>query len=260
MSAVRQRSEGTLQSGNSRLNGADLRMVAALVISSGAHVILALLMGAASQAESSALNVAFASLQVRVLPTEAVAAEHSDATGNVGTELNVPPTLAAGAAETAEVPDAANLGAAEDTVPLQATAVASALPRAVFTAGDPPTLAQPDIPVFSQEELDVQPVPVDPVIPVYPSEPAITSPGGLIKLQLVIDEDGRVTSVDVMESALPMAFAASATRAFEKVRFRPGLLNGLPVRCRVTTSIQYAPTTLAQIPVPRPDTNAGLHE
>ena len=260
MSAICQPGEGPLQSGRSRLNSADLRMVAALVISSGAHFILALLMRTASPAESAALNIAFAPLQVRVVPAEAVAAEHRDATGSVGTEFNAPATLAAGAADAVAVPDRANLASAEDSVPPQAAAVASGLPRAVSNVGDPPSLPRLDTPVASQEELDVQPVPVDPVIPVYPSEPGIASPGGLIKLQLVIDEDGRVTSVDVMESALPMAFAASATRAFETVRFRPGLLNGSPVKCRVTTSIQYAPTTLAQMPTPRPDANVGLHE
>ena len=84
--------------------------------------------------------------------------------------------------------------------------------------------------------------------------------GGLIKLQLVIDEVGRVTSVDVIESALPAAFGVSATQAFETVRFQPGLRNGSPVRCRVITSIQFAPTALAQMATARPDAQVGLRE
>ena len=240
----------------------DQRLIAVIVISSSAHALLALLISATISPESNALHVPPNPIQVRLVSAEHV---HS------GRELSETPELV----DTPEI-DLASQASGEADRPVVAVGLGSVLPNAIGEShvsalaaplphveiNDPntSTAAEVEVKVVLQEELDVQPVPIDPVIPVYPSEELAASAGGLIKLQLLIDEVGRVTSVEVIESALPATFGVSAARAFEAVRFRPGLRNGSPVRCRVNTSIQFAPTALAQLTIAQPDAQVGLRE
>ena len=257
---IRHCSEGLLRSGGSGRVTGNRRILAALTLSLAAHGMLALLIGRASHADLAALNMGPAPVQVRLVTAEAFLAERMEAPENRGTEVNEPPAPAEMRADVPTAPDSARLVLREEVPHLQTSAVASLLPRGGSDDRDPATLTKAETPIFSQEELEVQPVPIDPVIPNYPSEEGAASAGGLIKLQLLIDEVGRVTSVDVLESALPEAFGVSATRAFEAVRFRPGLRDGLPVRCRITTSIQFAPTALAQMTTAQPDAQVGQRE
>ena len=241
----------------------DQRMTAAVAISCGAHAILALLMGdTTSPDESITLHAVSTPIHVRLVLAEAFLADRevSSTPERVGTLQNMAAIQMGGEADspTASATSVSNLP--HDTSDSRASALAVPLLQVEIDDQDTSTFPPAEATVVSQAELDVQPVPIDPVIPIYPSEASSASAGGLIKLQLLIDEVGRVTSVDVLESALPEAFGVSATRAFEAVRFRPGLRDGLPVRCRITTSIQFAPTALAQMTTAQPDAQVGQRE
>ena len=237
-------------------------MFAAVAISSGAHAVLALFISATSSAESSALLVPSKPLQVRLVSSKRVLAgsEVRDVVEQGATREIMLATQVMGAADGPVVSVTSASGLQYNIGEPLTLLLAAPLPHSEIDDRDTSTSPQVEAMVVSQEELDVQPVPIDPVIPIYPYEEGVASAGGLIKLQLVIDEVGRATSVDVIESALPAAFGVSAARAFETVRFQPGLRNGSPVRCRVTMTIQFALTTLAQIPAPKPDANVGLTE
>ena len=237
-------------------------MTAAVLLSSGAHAILGLLINATIPAESNALHAPPTPIQVRLVSVARDPAEREviETFGQVATPEIVPAVPIGGGADSHLVPVTSDLAMPHDIGESHASTLAAGLFQVEINDRDTSTSPSFEATVISQEELDVQPVPIDPVIPNYPSEEGAASAGGVIKLQLLIDEVGRVTSVDVLESALPEAFGVSATRAFEAVRFRPGLRDGLPVRCRITTSIQFAPTALAQMTIAQPDAQVGLRE
>ena len=237
-------------------------MIAAVLFSSGAHAILALLISATSPPESNALHLPPTYLHVRLVSAERVhaTAKVSEPPEQVTAPGIVRTTQAGGGADGPVASVSSSLVTRHDIGESHASALAAAFLHFDINDRDTLTSAPVEATIVPQEELDAQPVPIDPVIPNYPPENSSASAGGLIKLQLLIDEVGRVTSVDVLESALPEAFGVSATRAFEAVRFRPGLRDGLPVRCRITTSIQFAPTALAQMTTAQPDAQVGQRE
>jgi hypothetical protein len=76
--------------------------------------------------------------------------------------------------------------------------------------------------------------------PDYPSELVARRPSGRVWAEYVVGTDGRVEkgSVRVL-LADHEAFARSATRSFERSRFRPATRDGSPVRQRVFQAISF---------------------
>ena len=65
--------------------------------------------------------------------------------------------------------------------------------------------------------------------------------GGTLKIQLLVDEFGRVLNAEVVESELPAQFSKVAAQAFLQVKFTPGLKNNVPVRAMAKIVVHYAP-------------------
>lgn len=65
--------------------------------------------------------------------------------------------------------------------------------------------------------------------------------GGTLKIQLLVDEFGRVLNAEVVESGLPAQFSKVAVQAFLQVKFTPGLKNNVPVRAMAKIVVHYAP-------------------
>lgn len=65
--------------------------------------------------------------------------------------------------------------------------------------------------------------------------------GGTLKIQLLVDEFGRVINAEVVESELPAQFSKVAVQAFLQVKFTPGLKNNVPVRSMAKIVVHYAP-------------------
>lgn len=232
------------------------RLVIALMLSAGIHAGLIL---SSNPPEAGALNLPSVALQIRLVPAAPVPADRAQTTEE-------PPVATPVSEQTADA-TGVKVGPARPQPDMTESAKQEQGSPVAFQAllnpsdeNEASTSVQADAAYLSEEEVDLQPLAMNPIIPQYPSEPGLAGVGGMVKLQLLIDERGHVTSVDVQESALPAAFGFSATRAFETVRFQPGLRNGMPVRCRVITSIQFAPTALAQMFTARPDAQVGLRE
>jgi len=84
-----------------------------------------------------------------------------------------------------------------------------------------------------------QPAKTKDVRPVYPESLQAAGLEGVVKLDVLIDVDGHVASVRVMNSIVHPAFAQAAATAVRQWEFTPTLLNGVPVEVAMTASIAF---------------------
>jgi len=76
--------------------------------------------------------------------------------------------------------------------------------------------------------------------PVYPSVLQEAGLEGVVKLDVLIDTEGHVSSVRVLNSLVHPAFADAAATAVKQWEFTPTLLNGVPVEVAMTVSISFS--------------------
>lgn len=76
----------------------------------------------------------------------------------------------------------------------------------------------------------------------YPADLKSRGVGGLVELQFVVDEKGKVEagSVEVVEST-QTALGEAAKKVVARLDFSPGKLNGTGVRTKVVLPIVYKP-------------------
>lgn len=84
----------------------------------------------------------------------------------------------------------------------------------------------------------VPPVCTHRVIPEYPDAAQRLGIRGYTILSVIIDADGRVTSMDILRS-FNSACDASAVNAVTKWRFEPATLNGVPVPVEMVLTISF---------------------
>lgn len=72
------------------------------------------------------------------------------------------------------------------------------------------------------------------------SVPGDDGSGGRISVRLWIDEAGNLDRVSLLGSELPKEFEEAALTAFRNMRFRPGEIDGVPVKSWVDIVIEYA--------------------
>lgn len=85
---------------------------------------------------------------------------------------------------------------------------------------------------------DRPPVPIFQPGAEYPEEMAKQNIGGKVLLSLVITKTGRVKDLSVVD-ATDIHFLSSAKTAVLKWRFRPALLKGRPVDCRLQVPVVF---------------------
>jgi len=76
--------------------------------------------------------------------------------------------------------------------------------------------------------------------PVYPIVLQEAGREGVVKLDVLIDTEGHVSSVRVLNSLVHPAFADAAATAVKQWEFTPTLLNGVPVEVAMTVSISFS--------------------
>lgn len=72
------------------------------------------------------------------------------------------------------------------------------------------------------------------------SVPGDDGSGGKISVRLWIDETGNLDHLVLLGSDLPKEFEEAALTAFHNMRFRPGEIDGTPVKAWVDIVIEYA--------------------
>lgn len=93
--------------------------------------------------------------------------------------------------------------------------------------------------VVDESAVEVAPQAVERGPPAYPSRARAQGVGGRVTLSFVVDVDGRVQDVVVVEAEPPGIFDEAAVEAVRAWRFEPGLDEGAPVAVRVRQTLRF---------------------
>ncbi len=83
------------------------------------------------------------------------------------------------------------------------------------------------------------PVKIRDVRPAYPATMRAAGREGVVPIEAIIGKDGTVSSVRVLSAEIHPDFAIAAVDAVRQWRFRPTLLNGVPVEVVMTVSVAF---------------------
>ena len=86
---------------------------------------------------------------------------------------------------------------------------------------------------------DGAPIPIQRVDPQYPQQALMDGTEGYVKLELLIGTDGSVLDVKVTEAAPGRIFVPGAVRAVRRWKFKPRVVDGVPVERWARTSIVF---------------------
>jgi protein TonB len=93
--------------------------------------------------------------------------------------------------------------------------------------------------VFSAGQLDAPLTTLVRIPPVYPMRARRRGVEGWVKVAFVVDEQGYVHDVSILEAKPPGLFEQSVKRCVAGWRFKPGTIEGMPVRTKAETTIRY---------------------
>lgn len=96
---------------------------------------------------------------------------------------------------------------------------------------------------YPRAALTKGPQPLAPVNLPYPSFEGDTG-NYRAEVALYIDENGVVQRIDVPEGVLPKALATAVRAAFSSTQFRPGELDGRPVRTLLKIEVRFDATPI----------------
>jgi protein TonB len=109
-------------------------------------------------------------------------------------------------------------------------------PQAPAPAPAPPTVERGE---YGLDEIDGALVPVSQVPPVYPFRARRKGIEGWVRVQFVVTESGAVEQVRIEAAEPEGLFEKNVLQAVTGWRFRPGTVDGLPVRTRAVTTLEF---------------------
>jgi len=151
-----------------------------------------------------------------------------------------PPPAATEARPESEAPPT-QAPAPVDEKPLQRSEPA---PPQAATEAPTPVLEVPvarDPTYYAARFLDEYPRPLTPIELKYPPRAAKENLGGKVTLLLLIDENGALSEISVVEANPASYFEESALQGFRGVRFSPAKKGGRAVKSRVVITVGYEP-------------------
>ncbi len=96
-----------------------------------------------------------------------------------------------------------------------------------------------DLAYYSARDVDVHPRALREIVPDYPADADRQRLSGMVRLQLKLEADGRVSEIEVVSATPSEVFNESALKAFRDARFAPAQKNGRPVRALVLIEVVY---------------------
>lgn len=144
----------------------------------------------------------------------------------------------------APVRQAANVQRAEPAAAPAPAVATQATPAPVIQAAFTPT-ASNSIPAISANtyyedgQLDTPPHLLGVVQQIYPGRARAADIEGSVTLTLLIDEQGRVTEVNVVDAEPRGYFEQAALDMLREQRFTPALIHNHPVKSRWRTTVRY---------------------
>lgn len=91
---------------------------------------------------------------------------------------------------------------------------------------------------FELDEVDSEPRPRSRIRFRYPASAKRRGITGVVKLEYIVNEDGEVEEVSIIESPAPVLSEATA-EVIRRTNFEPATKNGRPVKVRMTASVPY---------------------
>jgi protein TonB len=93
--------------------------------------------------------------------------------------------------------------------------------------------------VFSAGQLDAPLTTLVRIPPVYPMRARRRGIEGWVKVSFIVDESGYVQDISIIAAEPPGIFDQSVLRCVSGWRFKPGTVEGTPVRTKAETTIRY---------------------
>jgi protein TonB len=93
--------------------------------------------------------------------------------------------------------------------------------------------------IFSETDLDQAPQAVIRTPPAYPYRARQRSINGYVKIKLLVNKDGSVGNVEILEASPAGYFEESVKQTVPQWRFNPGQIAGEPVNSWVITSVRF---------------------
>jgi len=93
--------------------------------------------------------------------------------------------------------------------------------------------------VMSEDAVDDPPRPVTRAACEYPSRARQRNAEGFVTLSLLVQSDGSMTDIRVLEADPPGVFEESATACIQAWRFEPALYQGKPVSVRARQTLRF---------------------
>lgn len=109
----------------------------------------------------------------------------------------------------------------------------------IMAQGANSLLESTDALVMTSDTVDVPPRPVHRVSADYPARARSKGLEGYVTMSILIDDDGSVQDILVVEASPPNVFDTVATAAVRDWRFVPGEYKGDPVSVRVTQTLRF---------------------
>lgn len=92
---------------------------------------------------------------------------------------------------------------------------------------------------FGIGDLDGPLTPLGRIPPVYPMAAKRRGVQGRVKVKFVVNEQGAVERITIVDAKPPGVFDQSVIRCVSKWRFKPGTVEGLPVKAWVETTVRF---------------------
>lgn len=93
--------------------------------------------------------------------------------------------------------------------------------------------------IFSIEDLDVPLTPLVSIPPMYPLRAKRRGIEGWVKVKFFVTPQGRVKKIEIIDSHPAGIFDQSAVRAVSSWRFKPGTVEGVPVKTSAEQVIKF---------------------
>ena len=93
--------------------------------------------------------------------------------------------------------------------------------------------------IWDELEVDQKPVSLFRMQPIYPIEAKNKNITGRVEFRFLVDRDGRVKEVEILQAEPDGVFDQAATDAAKRWRFQPAKVKGSAVACWVKTAIDF---------------------
>ena len=92
---------------------------------------------------------------------------------------------------------------------------------------------------YGSHEIDNPLTPIVKIPPVYPMRARRRAIEGWVKVNFLVNEQGNVENVNIIEADPENIFEQSVIRCVSKWRFKPGTVDGVPVKTLAETTVKF---------------------